>query len=78
MAMIKCILAEQDRSRLGPIILKDQADERKYNLVIENGFLGLQEINIDAIEKDIQLIDIATGQSFRLVVENSILGVQEV
>lgn len=78
MAMVKCILAEQQRGGKGTTILKDEITGKKYNLLSENGFLQLQEVSDGAGENDIELIDIATGKVYKLVVESSILKLQEV
>ncbi len=77
MAVIKCILAEQNKGSRG-LILKDETTGAKFNLLVENGILNLQEIPMTADEADIQLIDIATGRLYKLVVESAILKLEEV
>lgn len=77
MAMVKCILTEQNKGGKGTI-LRDEITGAKYNLLAENGTLALQEIAPTANENEIQLIDIATGRTYKLVVESSILKLEEV
>lgn len=79
MAVVKCILAEQNKGGQGSLILKDTITEIKYNLIVENGFLTLQEVSDVATENDnIQMIDVATGRVYKLTIENTILTIQEV
>lgn len=74
------LLGQDKRSRINySIIIQEEGTDKKYNLVVEDGTLRLQEISSTLpVDNDMVLIDGVTGKFQKLIIEDSVLKLKEV